>query len=153
MENGRGLGRVGSGRVGWTPLFTQLDPSLTLFSVRRGYIAVHFVFLAERLKQAMLSLDKLSIKAVMHTKIDYCWYFIRFIFRAISRRLDKRNAITCRTHNNFNCYHGNVFQSNNESTKKINLPYLIVFKANNISKKFFVALCFAPTKLLNILIL
>ena len=127
MENGRGLGRVGSGRVGWTPLFTQLDPSLTLFSVRRGYIAVHFVFLAERLKQAMLSLDKLSIKVVMHTKIDYCWYFIRFIFRAISRRLDKRNAITCRTHNNFNCYHGNVLQSNNESTKKINLPYLIVF--------------------------
>ena len=118
---------VESGRVGWTPLFTQLDPSLTLFSVRRCYITMHFVFLAERLKQAMLSLDKLSIKALMHTKIDYCWYFIWFIIRAICRRLDKRNAITCRTHNNFNCYHGNVLQSNNESNKKINLTYLIVF--------------------------
>ena len=41
---------VESGRVGWTPLFTQLDPSLTLFSVRRCYITMHFVFLAERLK-------------------------------------------------------------------------------------------------------
>ena len=72
MENGRGLGRVGSGRVGWTPLSTQLDPSITLFSLRRNYITVHFVFQAERLKQVILSLDKLSIKAVMHTKIDYC---------------------------------------------------------------------------------
>ena len=65
-------GRVGSGRVGWTPLCTQLDPSITLFSLRRNYITVHFVFQAERLKQVILSLDKLSIKAVMHTKIDYC---------------------------------------------------------------------------------
>ena len=32
---------VGSGRVGWTPIFTQLDPSLTLFSLRRGYRAVN----------------------------------------------------------------------------------------------------------------
>ena len=36
-----GSGRVGSGRVGWTPIFTQLEPSLTLFSLRRGYRAVN----------------------------------------------------------------------------------------------------------------
>ena len=59
-----GSGRVGSGRVGWTPFFTRLDPSLTLF---RGALiivpfTVHFALLAERLKQAVLSLDKLSKK-------------------------------------------------------------------------------------------
>ena len=59
-----GSGRVGSGRVGWTPFFTRLDPSLTLF---RGALiivpfTVHFALLAERLKQALLSLDKLSKK-------------------------------------------------------------------------------------------
>ena len=28
------------------------------------------------------------------------------------------NEITCCLHNNFNCYYGNVLQSNNDSTKK-----------------------------------
>ena len=28
------------------------------------------------------------------------------------------NEITCCLHNNFNCYNGNVLQSNNDSTKK-----------------------------------
>ena len=70
-----GSGRVGSGRVGSgerRSLPNSTQSSLTLFSLRRSYITVHFVFQAERLKQVILSLDKLSIKAVMHTKIDYC---------------------------------------------------------------------------------
>ena len=30
---------------------------------------------------------------------------------------DKMNAITCRIQNNFNFSHGNILQSNNDSTK------------------------------------
>ena len=33
----------GSGRVGWKPFFTRLDPSLTLFSLRRDYRAVNLL--------------------------------------------------------------------------------------------------------------
>ena len=43
---------------------------------------------------------------------------------------DKMNAITCRIHNDFNCYYGNVFQSNNDSTQKI----LLVYLANNVKR-------------------
>ena len=59
-----GSGRVGSGRVGLTPFFTRLDPSLTLFQCALiiAPFTVHFALLAERLKQAVLSLDKLSKK-------------------------------------------------------------------------------------------
>ena len=45
-KNGSGRvssGRVGSGRVGGKPFFTRLDPSLTLFSLRRDYRAVNLL--------------------------------------------------------------------------------------------------------------
>ena len=44
-------------------------------------------------------------------------------------------------HNNFNCYY-DVLQSDNQSTEKLTYPTL--YKANNIFKKVFIALCFAP---------
>ena len=59
---GSGRVQVGSGRAGWTLFFTRLDPSLTVFSLRRDYRAAYWAlrFAGERFEQAMLSLDKLS---------------------------------------------------------------------------------------------
>ena len=37
------LGRIGLGRVGWTPFSTRLDPSLTFFPLCRDYRAVTIV--------------------------------------------------------------------------------------------------------------
>ena len=54
---------------------------------------------------------------------------------------DKMNAITCRIHNDFNCYYGNVFQSNNDSTQK-NMTGLL----SKQCKKVYVTLYSAPTK-------
>ena len=86
---------------------------------------VHFVLQYERLEQAMLSLSKLSKnnnnnnnnnKAVMQDTSHYHIYFLRVSGGATYYE----KGITCRTH--FNRYHGNVLQSNNDSTKKISLP-------------------------------
>ena len=113
-----GSGRVGSGRVGWTPFFTRLDPSLTLFrcALIIAPFTMHFALLAERLKQAVLSLDELSKKkAWCRTQETTTYIFFEsevepLITNEESR--DKINAITCRIHN-FNFYYGNVLQSNN----------------------------------------
>ena len=59
---------------------------------------------------------------------DTSHYHIYFL-RVSSGATYYEKGITCRTH--FNRYHGNVLQSNNDSTKKISLT-LIVYKANNI---------------------
>ena len=92
-------------------------------------VTVHFVLQYERLEQAMLSLSKLSKKnkiiiiiinnnnkAVMQDTSHYHIYFLR----VSSGATYYEKGITCRTH--FNRYHGNVLQSNNDSTKKISLP-------------------------------
>ena len=47
------------------------------------------------------------------------------------------NAITCRLHHNYNSYYGNVLQSSNDSTKTIDLPYLMVYKGNDICSFMF----------------
>ena len=92
-----GSGRVGSGRVG---LGERLDPSLTLFrsTLTIASFIVHFVLLAKRLKQAVLSLDKLSKKktkkkAVMQNKRDYHIYFLRVSSGAIyyERGIERKN--------------------------------------------------------------
>ena len=73
-----GSGRVGSGRVGWTPFFTWLDPRLFFRSTLTIVpFTVHFVLLAERLRQAVLSLYRLWKKAVMQNARDYQIYFLR----------------------------------------------------------------------------
>ena len=84
------LGRIGLGRVGWTPFSTRLDPSLTFFPLCRDYRAVtivpftvHFILQHELLEQAMFSLDKLSKKndnnneAVMQNTSHYYRYLLR----------------------------------------------------------------------------
>ena len=78
-------------------------------------LTVHFVLLAERLEQAVLSLDKLSIKYVMQNTSDYYRYFLQPLITKEALR-DRMNAS-----NNFNCYYGNVLQSSDESTKNTNL--------------------------------
>ena len=50
---------------------------------------------------------------------DTSHYHIYFL-RVSSGATYYEKGITCRTH--FNRYHGNVLQSNNDSTKKIYLP-------------------------------
>ena len=52
---GSGRVQVGSGRAGWTLFFTRLDPSLTVFSLRRDYRAAYWAlrFAGERFEQAM----------------------------------------------------------------------------------------------------
>ena len=52
---------------------------------------------------------------------DTSHYHIYFL-RVNSGATYYEKGITCRIHNNFNRYHGNVLQSNNDSTKKISLP-------------------------------
>ena len=62
-NGGEGSGRIGLGRVGWTPFLTRLDPSLTFFfrsALTIVPFTVHFVLQYEGLEQALLSLDKLS---------------------------------------------------------------------------------------------
>ena len=87
-----GSGRVGSGE--------RLDPSLTLFrsTLTIAPFIVHFVLPAKRLKQAVLSLDKLSKKkkkkkAVMPKKRDYHIYFLRVSSGAIyyERGIERKN--------------------------------------------------------------
>ena len=82
---------------------------------------VHFVLQHELLEQAMFSLDKLSKKNDNNNKASSSQLWSHLL-RKRNRELDKINAITCRINNNFNFYHVNVLQSNNESTKKIDLP-------------------------------
>ena len=62
MQNGGGLGRVGSGERLSLPNSTQASLFFR-FAMAIAPLTVHFVLLADRLKQAMLSLDRLSIKA------------------------------------------------------------------------------------------
>ena len=75
MKNGGGLGRVGSGRVGSGECHSLPDSTQALLFFRSALTIApfteHFVLPAERLEQAMLSLDMLSIKAVMQTTSDY----------------------------------------------------------------------------------
>ena len=70
MKNGGGFGRVGSGECHSLPDSTQallfFRSALTIAPFNE-----HFVLPAERLEQAMLLLDMLSIKAVMQTTSDY----------------------------------------------------------------------------------
>ena len=73
-----GSGRVGSGRVGWTPFFTWLDPRLFFRSTLTIVpFTVHFVLLAECVRQAVLTLYRLWKKAVMQNARDYQIYFLR----------------------------------------------------------------------------
>ena len=73
-----GSGRVGSGRVGWTPFFTWLDPRLFFRSTLTIVpFTVHFVLLAECVRQAVLALYRLWKKAVMQNARDYQIYFLR----------------------------------------------------------------------------
>ena len=69
VKNGGGLGRVGSGECHSLPDSTQ---ALLFFrsALTIAPFTEHFVLPAERLEQAMLSLDMLSIKAVMQTTTD-----------------------------------------------------------------------------------
>ena len=56
-------------------------------------LTVHFVLLAERLEQAVLSLDKLSIKYVMQNTSDFYRYFLRVSGRATyyERGIERQN--------------------------------------------------------------
>ena len=57
---------------------------------------------------------------------------------------DEMNATICRVHNNLNCYHGNVLQSNNDSTKNsTKLTSALLRRQRN---KVSLALCLALLK-------
>ena len=75
VKNEGGLGRVGSGRVGSGECHSLPDSTQALPFFRSALTIApfteHFVLPTERLEQAMLSLDMLSIKAVMQTTTDY----------------------------------------------------------------------------------
>ena len=69
-------GRVESGKRRSLHVSTQASLFFRC-TIAIAQITVHFVLLAERLEQAVLSLDKLSIKSVMQNTSDYCRYFLR----------------------------------------------------------------------------
>ena len=73
------MGRVGSGELRSLPESTQASLFFRSALTIAPFI-VHFVLLVERLKQALLSLDKLSKtkkRAVMQNARDYHIYFLR----------------------------------------------------------------------------
>ena len=74
--NGGVLGRIGSGERRSLPDSTQA-PFFFRSALSFAPFTVHFVLLTERLKQAILSVNKLSKKAVMQNTKDYNIYFLR----------------------------------------------------------------------------
>ena len=116
--------RFGSGQVNAPSYPTRPKPnSFFLFALSIAPSTEHLVLLAVRLKQAVLSLDKLSKKGLL-CRIQETTTHI-FFESAVEPLITKEewrhkiNVITSRIYNNLNCYYGNVLQSNNDSTKKI----------------------------------
>ena len=74
-----GSGRVGSGRVGSGERRSLPDSTQDSFRSTLTIVpfTVHFVLLAERLRQAVLTLYRLWKKAVMQNARDYQIYFLR----------------------------------------------------------------------------
>ena len=88
-KNGKGLSRVRSGEWhSFNP--TRIKPHPFFASLWLTLFTVHFVSLTEHFEQAVLSLDKLSIKAVMQTTSEYYRYFLR----VCSEPFRKRNRET-----------------------------------------------------------
>ena len=80
---------------------------------------MHLVLLATRLEQAVLSFDKLSEKKKLWCRIKdtITYIFFESVVKPFITKEEPRgkmNATTCRMLNNFNCYYGNLLQSNND---------------------------------------
>ena len=107
-------GSFGSGRVNdSTQASLFFDPP----SLSRRLLCTSFYQLHASNRLCYHSISCQKKKAVMQNKRDYHIYFLRvssepFITKEEPR--GKMNATTCRMLNNFNCYYGNLLQSNND---------------------------------------